>query len=392
MCVITILHCTPCKSRQDIPEEGLIITRDWHARLLVNLDNDNIPFKRCIDAINHALSNGRSDTMYPRCRNVEVKHMAVTKDICFRCSARQKIQNFTNMRKLYEKQSVAWRNEERSNIEAVNDMRSLIRESPRLIPVTERDRASCTTVGFLTARLAPVTPVTESWEYCLERQIQQRELAKRKEAEKAEDKLKKAKRKQARLISVQQCLARANRLRHTSAMEENAEQSSASRSEQVSRPGSLQDVPASHNELSPAADTRVLSGSPSWNTFVRKFHTTGRTSAIQTDLSGKDHSTDATMRPVAGSAWVRVFFSLRGDAPEFASLRGCPSSLKGGSLRAEAPEFRPLRETPPTEPRMMRAPSAPRAMREGCLRPASTQPRQMYSTVRGYPTLRGWRQ
>jgi hypothetical protein len=347
-----------------MPEEGLIITKHWHAQLLANLDSDTIPFKRCINAINHALSNGWSDTMYPRCRNVEVRHMAVTKEICFRCSTRRKIQSLIAMRKLYEEQSATWRNEERVDTKAVNDMRRSIRESSRSICTRGTGRNTCATAG-LTAIFAPVPPMMGSWESCLERQTQQRELAKPKEAERTmklpDDEESKEKRKQARLISVRQCLARANRLRYSSVLKEDAEQGSAGQSKQVSQPSSSQDAVASPEKPSPAVVTRVFANPLNSNAFVVRVHTTDFASA-EVSLSGEEPSVGAAMRPVADSASVGAVSTLRAEATEFASLRGFPSPLRTGFLRAEASEFKPFQYAPPAEPRMMRAPTAPRAM------------------------------
>lgn len=421
MCVITILHCTQCKLRQDMAEEGLIITKDWHAQLLVSLDPETIPFKRCIEALNHGLSSSRSNTTeYPRCRMIEVKHMCVKKSICFRCSTRRKIQNLITIRKVYEEQSATWRRDERRDPEAVNDMRRSIRESLRSITTTRRERVCCATADLLTTKIAPVTPMMTSWEACLEMQIFQRELTKAKDAEKraklAEEKEKEDQRKQARLSSVQQGLARINRLRTSPAMEGDTEQSSSSRREQplrlqivrtvrmvtsgvdhgfdemvpsqvpesVSGPSSLQDTPASPEVPPPAMTTTVFSGLPRSNKAIARFHTVGPASAIKVHLSGEDSSIGAAMRPVAGSATLPGTSTLRAEAPEFASLRGFPA------MRAEAPEFKPLQQAPPTEPRMMRVPTAPRAVREGSLRQAAGQPRQKYFTNRGYPTFGRW--
>jgi len=394
MCVITILHCTPCKFRQDMPEEGLIIKKDWHAQLLVNLDCETIPFKRCVNAINYTLSNGRSDTMYPRCRNVEVKHMLVKKDICYRCWTRRRLQKMLTVRKLYEEQTATWRNEERRNTEATNDMRRSIRESSQRIFTTGTERLSGAMASSLTARRDSVSPTKESWKSCLERQILQREIAKAKEAEKqaklAEEAEAKERRTRERLASVQQRLSRLNRPERSPVIEENSEQGLDD--EQVPESSSLQDTTASSETPSPVMPLVVSSDMASRYKVKARSRTLGITSAINGADLGERTSVDTATRPTAGSATVRGFSTLRAEAPEFASLRGLPPSLKAGSLRAQASEFKPLRHAPPTEPKMMRAPIVPRAMREGSLRQAPNKPRQKYATMRGYPTLRRWQE
>lgn len=170
MCIITILHCTPCKLRQDIPEEGLIVKKDWNTQLLVNLDCETIPLKRCVNAMNYAFSNGRSDTMYPRCRNVEVKHMAAKSDVCCRCSTRWRIQKSIVVRKSNEQRTTTWRNEEGRETKAVNDMRRSIRESSRGIFMIGTKRLSGATVSSLAVRDDSVSPTKEILESCLERQ------------------------------------------------------------------------------------------------------------------------------------------------------------------------------------------------------------------------------
>lgn len=361
MCIITILHCTPCELREDMPEEGLIITKDWHAQLLVNLDCEGIPFKRCVNAINSALSNGRSDTMYLRCRNVEVKHMAVEKDICYRCSTRRRIQSLIAVRKLYEEQTAAWRNEERRDTEAAKDLRKSIRESSRSIPKSGTKILSGATAASLTARREFIISKMESWESCLERQILQRELANAKEADKqailADEAETKEKRKQERLASVQQRLSRLNRLQRAPVLEENTEQ--AFGNEQSPRPSSLQDIPTSPKRPSPAMPLIVSSDMTSPSRFKTRSRTIGVASAIKNHSFGDRIAVGADTASAASSASVQGFSTLRAEASEFASLGGLPSSLKTGSLRAQAPVFTPLRHAPPTEPQMMRAPTAP---------------------------------
>lgn len=395
MCVVTVLHCSPCKIRKDMPEEGLIITRDWHTQLLVNLDTDTIPFKRCIDAINHALSDGRSDLTYPRCRNVKVKHMVVTSNVCFRCTTRRKIQNLIAMRKLHEEQFATWQNEKHGNTETVNDLRRSIRESPRATPTAGRERVDCAAADLLTTTIASTQPMVESWERSLERQIQQRELAKTMEAERQakltnDDDEKREQRKQARLNSVYQCLARANRLRHAPSREDDTDHSWSNRGKPgvVSRQVSPQESPALPTKPTTMATTMTTSSPSRSCTSVDRFHRPGLTSGVKIHLSDEDDSVGSTVHPVDGSVLVRLS-SLRPEAPVFNSIRICRPSLWTGSLRAEAPAFKPLRQAPPIAPRMMRAPIAPRAMREGSLRQESTQSQQRYFTVRGYPTLRG---
>ena len=78
---------------------------------------------------------------------------------------------------------------------------------------------------------------------------------------------------------------------------------------------------------------------------------------------------------------------LQGARPllvKSASLRGLNASV------IEKAEFRPFQRPPPTGPRMMRAPTAPRAMREGSLKGATWQPHQHCPTAHGYSMYRGW--
>jgi hypothetical protein len=56
----------------------------------------------------------------------------------------------------------------------------------------------------------------------------------------------------------------------------------------------------------------------------------------------------------------------------------------------EAPEFKPFRRPPPTEPRMMRAPAAPRAMRERNPQIWTWQTSRRFAMYRGYAAYRGW--
>lgn len=220
MCVITILHCTPCKFRRDMPEEGLIVTKTWYTQLLASLDLESIPLRRCVEARIHALSISRSHTMeYPRCRNVEVKHLIVTEDVCFRCSTLRKIQTLTYVRRLYEDQCAMWKENERRDAQFVSNIRRSIRDSPRSILVTKKEAVGAAHSLLTAVKVDPVMPLLESWAHCLEKQLQQRKLAKAKEAErlaKAEEGEQKEKRKAARLASVQRYLARMNRLSHCS--------------------------------------------------------------------------------------------------------------------------------------------------------------------------------
>jgi len=105
-------------------------------------------------------------------------------------------------------------------------------------------------------------------------------------------------------------------------------------------------------------------------------------------------------RPTRPSAAIKIVVP---DADASRGVNLCEvvesaSSQHSKTLSAKVSEYKPFRYPPPTEPRMMSAPTEPRAMREagcdtcGSMSRTRGQPRQYFAMARGYPTLRGWRQ
>lgn len=321
--------------------------------------------------------------------------MMIKSDICYRCSTRRRIQSLIAVRRLHEQRTATWRYEERSNIEAMHDMGRSIRESSQRIFSVGNGKLASATASSLVARRDSISPTVESWEYYLERQVLQRDLANAKEtkrlamlAEEAEAEGKE-KRTQERLASIQQHLSRLHKPECSAIMVGNADK--GPESEQVSRSSSSQGALISSKRPSVAKPSMLSSEMGSrYRSEVRPY-TLGIIPFADSAYCGQEISVGAAMRPVDGSSSVRGFSSLRAEAPEFTSLKALSPLPSTSSMRAQAPEFRPLRHAPPSEPQMMRAPTAPRAMREGSLRQSSHRYRQKYVSMRGCLTLRGLR-
>ena len=428
MCKITILYYTQCNcnARFGTIGEGLIVTKEWHNRL--PLDQDAVPFERCLQAKSYALSASQSSTMeFSRCHNIQFRSVQVREEACYRClmfrrsnEKAEKARTLIAEHKFFTDRYKAAAQSAAKDADVTRNLWQTIKELPRYDVGTEEQKFIGTKENLRSTKFGSIKKTVADWEDRLEMQIAHQEMGKEKKTEKkvarasGEEKKQEKKERQTKLACLQHRLVQANKRVISPALEENEkpppeyeemEQNprvretpprrlriarltkrshsgtgptldmmvSAQLVQTVYEADPLQNGSASPETSSPDVSTSHSSGDPSVDNTVARYHTTGPSTVININPPVEDLPIRDTAHP----------------AVTFASLRGFTA------LSAEAPEFRPFQRAPPTEPRMLRAPTAPRAMREGTCgsQPRTTwQPGQYFATVRGYATVRGWRQ
>ena len=342
------------------------MTKDWYKRLL--LDPDVVPFERCTQARNSAVNLSRSSTIeFPRCYNIQIKTIQFDGELCYRCFSHQRLvertkkikdvqaaiellekkrQKLEAERKTFKIRSEMFGNTESKDVEFTREMRQTIKESPRFSEKTERLRSHIIKSGFLPQSCESVRWKVVDWEERLHAQLACSGLKKRKSAEKraeggSGEQQGQEEKKQAKRSSLQKRLAEANRRVDSPVLEGNEEAAPL----------------ITHPSAGPSAEEPVV-----------RYHTIA-TGIVANAIAQIEET---------------PFQGARPSVVKSASLRGLNASV------IEKAEFKPFQRPPPTGPWMMRAPTAPRAMREGSLKGATWQPHQHFSTAHGYPTYHGW--
>lgn len=424
MCKLTILRYTQCNcdARDGSDEAGLIVTKDWHNRL--PLDRDAVPFERCLQAKSYAVNTSKSvTTEFSPCDSVQASTVYFEEEACFRClmhrrskERAEQIRALVAERGSYLARHAMTRQSAAKHAKASESMWQSIRAS------TERkfdDLMSSVRAN----QVEPVDSTMEDWVIRVESQIVNR--AKRLErqgqikvgAPSPASQEQEEKRKQARLARLRLCLIEANTRAVSPDSEttlngspplgpQEKEQSSASegnpaRSLRVARTatrpsrgfGPRLDVMVSAQLLQSSRDREEVSPqilSPS------SILPCSETTATRAMVLPRRNRIPMGYRTVCTSRAIQIL------GPKESASNGTrtPPAVKAASIQEptalspEASEFKPFRELPPTEPRSMRVPSAPRAMRESgfCSLPRMNRwSCQQYATVRGYSTVRGWR-
>lgn len=425
MCKLTILLYTQCNCgpRDGSYEEGFIVTKDWYNRLFLNLDSGAVPFERCKQATFFTLSPNRSNTMeFPRCHNVQIKNIRLEGQLCFRCFTRreifkrtEKIKTLHAERKLLRRRFDALEKAEVKDAEFTRTMRHTMKKSPQFDKRTEEQKFHGTKAELSPVKFGSVNGMAADWETDLLKQLACQKLAKEKCAEKKtgevpdEEKEQEERKKRDRLASFQRRLAVVNQRAASPLAEEDERPPPYEETEKDPFP---QEKPLQRFRIARSV-RRVPSGTgPTLDLMVpvnvvHDMHEessadnasapteSSTTVAITTQVLDKPCPTHAVVkyRTVSDGRAIdsgsRVTEERTGAASstivEAASNRGFTAAA------AEAPEFRPFQRPPPTEPRIMRAPTAPRAMREGSLHQPTWQPRQQFATSRRFSPYRGWR-
>lgn len=419
MCKLTILKYTQCNcdARDGNNGGGFIVTKDWHNRL--PLDLDAIPFERCTQVLLHTLSPGQSNTMeFPRCRDVQVTTVCFEGEVCFRCLMdRRSKERAAEIRALlaehrsFAARYVSTKESASAQAESTRGLWQSIRASPR-----GRQNFADTIRDVRTMQLSSVEDAPESWEHVLGKQIACRDSKKEKKVLEAAlmctnaGQEQEKKRRQSKLDDLLRRLAQVNK-RAVSTILEELEQSPSEHSD-MEKSSPLHQAPirklriarlkASPSQTTPlfslTVPTRTTKGESKGNSTSQTF--TSASDSIQ-DASRNIHAAHNVYekaRTIGHSATVKMGRSI---GLRSCSDKGYPThrsnSLQAPShLSAEVAEFKPFVKPPPTEPRMMRAPTAPRAMRErpySCSLSRTTwQPRRRFATVSGCVTGRGWSQ
>lgn len=414
MCSLTILQYTrcSCNARDGNDGDGFIVTKDWHRRLA--LDRDAVPFERCMEAKLHAMDPTQSSTLeFARCKNIQVTTIRFEGEVCFRCLMHQrgkeraeKIRTLLAEHKSFAARYAATKESAAAQAEPSRE----IWQSMRL--PSQRDRSLVDTIRDVRAIwLQPLDQGTEGWERVLEKQLACRDLKRERNAQNAvkasfresQELLKK--RIQFKLLDLQERLTQANKRAVSPILEE--------KGEPVLEPGDAKQDPTHHHVQIQKLRVTRLKRFPGQNGPMFDLKTPYRNmkKVVEKDSLAPEAPAPNPVKelkqniPGAHSAYTKArTIGPSTILPPGQSSEVDRSSNNGQSidhaisralstLSAEVAEFRPFVRAPPTEPLMMRAPTAPRAMRERTYSSLSRtiwQPRRQFATVRGYATVRGW--
>ncbi|KAJ8109447.1 hypothetical protein OPT61_g7452 [Boeremia exigua] len=391
MCKITILQYPRCgcDARDGNDGDGFIVTKRWHNRLL--LDHAFVPFERCLQAKYFALSKSKSHTAeFSRCADVQVKNIRFEEEVCFRClmDQRSKERAATIRALLAEHRSFSARyaaTKEPATEDAESNGRiwQSIR-APRQLETewkTKRQGLIGTAKDLGVKQFTSVREMAANWEDRLKSQLDSRERKSEKRVEHrveatSSDSKTHEKRKQARLAYLQLHLAHANSQILCLESEEDA-------SPALDKEEKEQDL---YTQRLPVRRLRIV------RPEKRSSSKTRATAMVSTQaVQGADipRAPLALMKTSPQDVCVP-----KSDATSRPIVKSAPSK-DSTVLSVEAPNFKPFRQPPPTEPQLMRAPTAPRAMREGAyssLPRTAGRSRQRFAAVHGYATIRRWRQ
>ncbi|UPX19011.1 uncharacterized protein EKO05_0009288 [Ascochyta rabiei] len=420
MCKLTVLHYSQCNCgpRDGSYEDGFIVTKGWHNRLL--LDFDTVPLRRCTEARNFALCPSRSNTMeFPRCHDVQVKTVRFQAEPCFRCFTRreisirtEKIKALNEQRKVFAERFDASQRAKIEDADFTKTMRQTIKASPQFDKRTEKQRFYGTKAELISMKFGSVKEMVPDWEEGLRRQLACRKLARERSTEmKAEsasneDKEQVEVKKQTKMALLQDRLAQVNMLAAFSVPVER-EEPSATEQNAPNRDNSIQRLRVARPACKLALDVGLKLNVMVPFTTVQNMHKANSAQNASAPLKSsfaKAVTTQTQEHRISGNSPVK-YHTINGriaaDAKPWAEdekigveSSSRPRSSSNQSLMiaaAAAPEFKPFQRPPPAEPRLMRAPTAPRAMREGSIRQTTWQPRQPCTSFRGYATYRTWR-
>jgi hypothetical protein len=392
MCKYVVLQYTQCNChiRESNEGNGFIVTREWYNRLTV--DHDTVPIERCTQAKCFELSPNQLHTVeFPRCKNVQVKTIRVAGQVCFACLMHRRSMDRAahcrtlevEYRKLQEKMRTAFG--ERQSFQTcytgaiksatlraapASKLWQSIRESPQL-GEKAKDKGGCfvdTLRDLRTTRLKSTEPGSASWEEILEKQIAHREAKKERKSGKGpagvpNGKMKEeSTAKQDRVSAVKKFLVSLNKAQVP--QEPAQTESVASVPPVCEKPETSSPVvqdPPPRLRLGPkkTAGTGALpdSMSTSWKGAQQEDNIEaidGSSSGIPLAFSTLPRATKPISR--YSDPTLTVTPSHGANAPSSPQMHS--------TLSAKAAEFKPFVQPPPTEPRMMRAPTAPRALRE----------------------------
>lgn len=418
MCKLTILHYTRCNcnAQDGNGGDGFILTKGWHDRLF--LDRDAVPYERCLRAKSSALRTSMSSTMeFSPCRDARVKNIRFEEEVCFRCLMhRRSKQRADEIRALFvEWESFSGRyatTRESADRDATlnKGIWQSIRASPRFDKTWKDERQRFVgTIGDL--RATQFESAKADWELRLERQIVSRAKTAEKqiglEAEKpcAEEKEQEGKKKQAILACLQLRLAQANTRAVSPVTEEKEDESPLAEDKEKEQTAVSEEIPEQRLRIAPTASTSSCGLGPRLDAMVsaRMLQSLHEEESPEPLPNPSGRSTPEiivahpSVRPgtnelVVGSRTARPIAAIKIVAPEDLASNGDKARpvVKPASSQALSPdvlEFTPFKQAPPTEPKMMRVPTAPRAMREAAYSTYGSMPR-----MRGYSTVRNWRQ
>ncbi|XPS76707.1 hypothetical protein M3J09_008754 [Ascochyta lentis] len=403
MCKLTILHYSQCNCgpRDGSYGDGFIVTKGWYNRL--PLDLEAVPFQRCVEAKNFALCSSRSNTMeFPRCHDVQVKALQFQGEPCFRCFTRreillrtEKIKALNEQRKILTERFDASQRAETQDADFTRTMRHTIKTSPRFDKRTEKQIFHGTKAELSSVKFRSVEGKVPDWEDALHKQLacrksaQERSIEKKAENASSEEKEQEEKKKQAKLALLQHRLARVN-LRAASVPGEDKPLPRL----RVSRPvrntspktGATLDVMVPVDFVQNAHEESLAqsASTPSESSSTKTVSKKAQGKRLPENTSVKYHTINGAMA-TSPKPWIE-------DEKTGANPFPIKESGRCHMVAAvEAPEFKPFQRPPPTEPRLMRAPNAPRAMREGAVEQATWQLPQRYPTYRGHAAHRTWR-
>ena len=431
MCKYVVLQYTQCNCRERDGNggdgDGFLITKSWYNRL--PLDHDTVPFKRCTQAKCFELSPSQLHTVeFQRCEHVQVKTIHVAEQVCFACLMHRRSMDRAahcraleaEYRELQEKMRTAFGERQSFHTRYTGAIRSAtlraastrnmwqsIRKSPQLDEkaIDKRGHFVDTLRDLRTTRLKSTESESASWEGILEKQIAHREAKKERKSGKGPAEVPDGRKKeestakQDRVSAVKKFLISLNKVRVP--QEPARSESVASVPPVCEEPDTsspvVQDLPP-RLRLGPkkTAGTGALpdSTSTSWKGAQQEDNIEaidGSSSGIPLAFSTLPRATKPISR--YSDPALTVTPSPGANAPN--------SSQIHSTLSAKAAEFKPFAQAPPTEPRMMRAPTAPRALREtqtvlepgyGSFPQTIWNPWQLNTVSHGYALEPEWRE
>lgn len=425
MCKITILHYVRCgcSALDGNGGNGFIVTKAWHNRIL--LDRDTVTHERCVQARCAELDTSESNTLeFSPCTNVQVKNICFEEEVCFRCLMHQrskeragKIRALLAEHRSFSARYATTKESAAKDAKSTKGMWQSIRATPQLDKAWQDETQSSTgTIGNLHATQSERNiPVKADWEVRLQNHIAKRatkeerqgvEHGKPSAANKEQDE----QRKQARLACIQIRLAQANTRAVSPEMEEKDDESALSESKEKGQTRVFEEKHTQRLQSARAAQGSSRGLGPTLDVIVSEQSFLPLPGTLESSSSqiiiAHPAILPGTSRNLLGTRPTRPSAAIKIVAPDANASNGVKpyevvepaSSQHSKTLSAKVSEYKPFRYPPPTEPRMMSAPTEPRAMKEagcdtcGSMSRTRGKPRQYFATARGYPSLRGWRQ
>jgi hypothetical protein len=387
--VVQYTHCN-CHAREDDEGDGFIVTREWYNRLLI--DHDTVPFERCTQAKCVELSPSQSHTVeFPRCKNVQVKTICVAGEVCFACLMHQRSKDQAaqcrvleaEYRELWERMRTAFGARQSFHNRYTGAKRSAtlrspttrnvwqsIKESPQLDEKAKDKRGHFvdTLRDLRTTRLKFTEPQSVSWEEILEEQIAHREAKKEGKSGIGPEGVPDGKMKEEstakkdKVSAVRKILASLNKAR---VPQEPAQTEGVASvppvCEELETSSLVVQDPPQRFRLGSKKTTRIgaVPGSTS-----ASWKSTQQGDKIEV-INGVSSSTPRAFNTLPRATKPISRYSDPSMTVTTSPEANAPSSSQiHSTLSARATEFKPFVQPPPTEPRIMRAPTAPRALRE----------------------------